>query len=428
MKSELVDVNETRRNLVVEIPRETVDREIDKVTARYGRSARLPGFRPGKVPSRVVRQRFRGQILQDAAEHLIGHAVQDALTERGVEPVETPDIRDLKVEEGQPLTFTASFDVVPSFDPGDGREIEVRKPPVQVEDEAIGHALERLRQRAARSETVEGVVEAGHTVVVDLVRRGTGKDGAVGPEEKHDKVSIELGTPANPPGFDDALLGMAVGETRTFALAYPDDYAVKELAGGTVDYTATLRELKRRVVPALDDEFAKDLGEFDSLESLRARVRADLEAEAAEAADRQVRADLLKKLAARVPFAVPPALVDREVDRRVEEFARRLMDQRIDPRQANIDWAAFREGQTEPATDAVKSAMVLDEIARRGAVTVTDEDVDAELQRYADSTGRAVAALRARLQQDGELPRFAASLRRDKALAQVMSQVRIVTL
>jgi trigger factor len=129
MKTELVDVSETRRNLVVEIPSDVVDREIDKVTARYGKSARLPGFRPGRVPSKVVRQRFRGQILQDAAEHLIGHAVQDALTERGVEPLETPDIRDLKVEEGRPLTFTASFDVVPSFDPGDGRDIEVRRPP-----------------------------------------------------------------------------------------------------------------------------------------------------------------------------------------------------------------------------------------------------------------------------------------------------------
>jgi trigger factor len=429
MKTELVDVSETRRNLVVEIPREVVDKEIDKVTARYGKSARLPGFRPGKVPSKVVRQRFRGQILQDAAEHLIGHAVQDALSERGVEPVETPDIRDLKVEEGQPLTFTASFDVVPTFDPGDGRDIEVRRPPVSIEEDALGHALERLRQRAARSETVEGgVVDAGHTVVIDLVRRGTDRAGVAGAEEKHEKASIELGAPANPPGFDAALMGMAVNETRAFTLTYPDDYAVTELAGGTADYTVTLRELKRRVVPALDDEFAKDLGEFDSLDALRARVRADLEAEAADAADRQVRAEVLKKLASRVPFTVPPALVDREVDRRVEDFARRLMDQRIDPRQTNIDWAAFREGQKEPATEAVKSAMALDELARRDAVVVTDEDVDAELQRYADSSGRSVAALRARLQQDGELPRFAATLRRDKALARVLSQVRIVTL
>jgi trigger factor len=429
MKAELVDVSETRRNLVVEIPRDVVDREIDKVTAKYGRTVRLPGFRPGKAPSRVVRQRFRGQILQDAAEHLIGHAVQEALKERAVDPIETPDIRDVKVEEGQPLTFTASFDIVPSFEPGDGRDIEVRRSPAVVEDEAVAHALERLRQRAARSEGIDGgLVESGHTVVLDLVRRGRDKAGVEGREERHEHVSIELGTPANPPGFDAEVLGMAAGETRSFTITYPDDYAVPELAGGSVAYTVTLKEIKRRVVPDLDDEFAKDLGEFDSLDALRARVRADLEAEATEASDRQVRAEVLKKLAARVPFPVPPALVDREVDRRVEEFARRLMDQRIDPRQTNIDWAAFREGQKEPSIDAVKSAMVLDELARRGVVQVTEADVDQELEQYAQSAGRSVAALRARLQQDGEWPRLLANLRREKALAYVLSQARIVTL
>jgi trigger factor len=182
------------------------------------------------------------------------------------------------------------------------------------------------------------------------------------------------------------------------------------------------------VVPALDDEFAKDLGEFDSLDALRGRVRSDLEAEAAEAGERQVRNDLLKKLAEKVPFDVPPGLLDREVDRRLEDFARRLVDQRIDPRTTNIDWAAFREGQREPATDSVKSAMVLDQIARREQLEVTDADMDVELGRYAEAAGRSVAAIRARLQQDGELPRLAAGLRREKAVAWALGKARIVTI
>ena len=167
----------------------------------------------------------------------------------------------------------------------------------------------------------------------------------VGAPDKHEKVSIDMGAPANPPGFDDKVLGMTVGESRAFTLDYPADYAVAELAGTSVAYTVTLNELRRRVVPALDDEFAKDLGEdLDTLEALRARVRGDLEAESRDASERQLRADLLKQLAKRLPFPVPGALVDREVDRRVEEFARRLMSQQIDPRRANIDWAAFRAG------------------------------------------------------------------------------------
>ena len=134
------------------------------------------------------------------------------------------------------------------------------------------------------------------------------------------------------------------------------------------------------------------------------------------AAERQLRQDVLKQLASRVPFAVPDSLVEREIDRRLEDFARRLMDQRIDPRQANIDWNAFREGQRAPATEAVGSAIVLDEIAKREQIAVTDEDLDAELQRYAEQTGHNVASIRARLQKDGELGRLAAGLRREKAL------------
>jgi trigger factor len=429
MKTELVDVSDTRKTLKVEIPADTVDAELTKVTARYGKAARLPGFRPGKVPPKVIRQRFRGQILQDAAEHLVGHAVEDALTERGLQPIDSPDIENLSVHEGQPLTFTAAFDVVPPFDPGDLSTIELRRSQAPVGDEAVTQALERLRDRAARFEPAEETAAAGgHTVVVDMVRQGTDKSGTRGDEDRHAGVSIEMGAAGNPPGFDDHVIGMQVGDTKSFRITYPNDYSNPDLAGGTVDYTVTVKELKRRVVPALDDEFAKDLGEFDSLEALRTRVRSDLEAEATEAADRQLRNDLLKKLAERVPFTVPPSLLDREVDRRIEDFARRLVDQRVDPRQTNIDWAAFREGQREPAADAVKSAMVLDEIARREQIAVTDEDLDAELGRYAEGAGRSVAAIRARLQQDGELPRLAAGLRREKAIAWALAKARIVSI
>ena len=428
MKSELVDVNETRRDLSIEVPSEVVDEAIGHAAAKLGRSARIPGFRPGKVPSTVIRQRFKPQIMQDVAEHLISKAVGDALTEKGVEPIATPNITDLVLEEGKPLTFKASFDVVPSFDPGDLSTIAATRPSATVEDEAVNQALERIRERNARFEAVEGgAVEAGHTVVVRLERQGTDKDGQKGETEKHEQVNIELGAPSNPPGFDEQMFGMTPGATKSFTITYPADYTIAELAGGTVDYTVTLKEIKKRVVPALDDELAKDLGEFESLDGLRAHVRQDLEHEAQHAAEHQVRADVLKQLAGRVPFAVPESLVEREIDRRLEDFARRLMDQRIDPRQANIDWNAFRDAQRAPATEAVGSAIALDEIARREHIEVSDDDLNAELQRYADRTGHSVASIRARLQKDGELGRVAAGLRREKAVLHAVRLAQIKT-
>ena len=197
------------------------------------------------------------------------------------------------------------------------------------------------------------------------------------------------------------------------------------MAGGKVNYTVNLKEIKKRVVPALDDELAKDLGDFESLDALRARIREDLEHEAMHAAERSVRQDVLKQLATRVPFAVPESLVEREIDRRLEDFARRLMEQRIDPRQANIDWNAFRDGQRAPATEAVASAIVLDEVAKREQIAVSDEDLNAEFERYAQQTGHNVASIRARLEKDGELGRLAAGLRREKAVTHVLSKARI---
>lgn len=426
MKTELVDVNETRRNLVVEIPSEVVDAEIDTVTIRYGRTVKLPGFRPGKVPTKVVRQRFRSQILHDVAHELVDRVVSDALTERGVEPVDTPHIHDLKLEEGHPLTFTAQFEIVPSFDPGDLTALSARRPPVSIDDEAVEGALGRLRDRAARFEPVEGASAAGHTVVVDIERQGTAKDGTRGDKEKLERVPVEIGAAANPPGLDAELTGLSSGEAKTFSLPYPDDHSVAELAGADVAYSVKVHDVRRRVLPELDDEFAKDLGEFDTLDALRARVRQDLEAEAREAAERGMRAEVLKTLAARVPFGVPAPLVEREVDRRVEDFARRLIDQGIDPRQTKIDWAQFREGQREPASEAVASALVLDEIGRREQIAATESEIDAEVERYARQLQLAPADVRARLDQDGSIGRVAMGVRREKAMTHVLEQVKII--
>ena len=426
MKADIVDVNETRRDLSIEVPAEAVAEAIGHAAAKLARQAKIPGFRPGKVPVNVIKQRFKPQLMQDVAEHLVSKAVGDALTEKGIEPIATPDVKDLVLEEGKAMTFKASFDVVPSFDPGDLSTIEATEPSRAVADDAVTQSLDRLRDRNARFEAVEtGVVEAGHTVVVGLERRGTDKDGKQGEVDTHEQVNIELGAPSNPPGFDDHMIGMAAGTSKSFTITYPADYAIPELAGGTVDYTVNLKEIKKRVVPTLDDEFAKDLGDFSSLEDLRTRIRQDLEHEAMHAAERQVRQDVLKQLAARLPFAAPDALVDREIDRRLEDFARRLMEQRIDPRQANIDWNAFREGQRDPAKEAVASAIVLDEVAKREQIAVTDEELEAELQRYADQTGHSVASIRARLQKDGDLGRVAAGLRREKAVTFVLSKATI---
>ncbi len=422
MKTEFIDVSDTRKNLVVEIPSKVVDAEIEKIARDYSKAARIPGFRPGKVPPKVVRQRFRDQILHDVAHGLIPRAVDEALRERGVEPVDTPDIKDVVVEEGQPLKFTASFETVPPIDPGDYASLTLRNTTASVEDSAVEQALSQLRERAARYEPVEERgVETGDSVLLDLERTASGENGE--PQtDKHDAVSVDIGAPANPPGFDDALVGMNTGDKKSFDVNYPDDYAIEELAGTTVKYDASVKAIRKRVVPDLDDEFAKDMGDFESLAALRTRIRGDLEHETMHENEREMRADLLKQLAERVTVDVPPSLLEREVDRRVEEFVRRLIEQQVDPMRTNINWEDFREKQRDAAAEAVKSALVLDEVARRENIAVSDADVDEEIARYAERTGRTPAAVRARLEKEGGLGRIYAGIRRERTVELLLSR------
>jgi trigger factor len=418
MKTEFADINETRKNVRVEIPSDIVDAEIERIARDYSRKARVPGFRPGKTPARVIKQRFKDQILHDVVHDLAPRAIDNALQEKGLEAVDTPDVRDVNIHEGQPLTFTASFDTLPPFDPGDLSTITLQRPVVAIDEEAVNGALQRLRDRAARFEPAEGRgVDHGDTVTVDLERRD-----ASGTPDTHNGVSIELGAKANPPGFDEQLLGLEVGATKEFSIHYPQDYPVGELAGTDVSYTVTVKGIKRRVLPELDDEFAKDLGEFDTLDALKARVREDLEHEAKHAADRDVRAELMKQLATRVPFDVPPSLVEHEIDRRLEDFARRLIDQNVDPRQAGIDWNAFRESQRDAAREAVAAALALDEVTRREKLEVSEEEVEREVEKYAERTGRTPAAVRAALEKEGGLSRVHAGLRREKSIDFVMAR------
>ena len=423
MKTEFADLTDTKKSVAVEIPSDIVDAQIDRVARSYSRQARIPGFRKGKVPATLIKKRFREQILHDVAHDLIPRAIDEALRERGLEPVDTPDVKDVSLDEGQALTFTATFETLPPIDPGPLNTISLRRPAVTLEDDAVEKTIGQLRDRAARFQPVEGRgVEDGDTVTLEVERKAA----AAGEKsEHHHDVVVELGGKANPPGFDDHLKGLESGGEKDFTIHYPEDYAVKEMAGTSVDYHVTVKDIRKRVLPDLDDEFAKDIGEFETLQALRDRIQQDLQKEAEAEADRALRSDLLKTLAGRVTVEVPDSLVERELDRRLEEFARRLMDQNIDPRRANIDWDQFRDSQRDASREAVKSALVLDEISRREQVAVSDEDIENDVAQYAERSGLSPAAVRARLEKDGALSRLSAGLRREKTMDYVLSQAQV---
>ena len=432
MKTAFTDLSDSRKELSVEIPTAIVDKAIERLSRQYSRSAKVPGFRPGKVPAKLVLTRYREQILRDVAQDLIPQAVDDALRERGVAPVATPEIRDVDVDEGKPMTFTAAFETVPPIDPGNYDGFTLRRSPVSVDDEAVDKALEQLRQSAARSEPIEGRPAApGDTLTLDLERRlrRPSADGSVAEAapERHVDVNVEIGSPENPPGFDEHLVGLEPGAAREFTVTFPDSYEVSALAGAEAAYAVDVRSIHQRLVPALDDELAKNLGDFSDLAALRVHVHADLEQQAEADATRDVRAELIRQLASRVSVDVPNALVTVEIERRVEHLVRHMLGQRIDPRRANVDWDAFREQQRAAATEAVRGGLVLDEIATRESLDVGDSDLEAEYARQAEMSGRTPSAVRALVEKENGADRLLAGLRREKAIDFLLARATIVT-
>ena len=327
MKVAYTDVSDTQKSLQVEIEPDVVGSEIDRVIRGYARSLRLPGFRPGKIPPKIIRQRFKAQILHDVAHDLIPKAVEDALRERGVEPIETPSVKDVSIEEGQPLTFTAAFQTAPPVDPGSYASLTIRRPPIAVTDEQTDEAMGRLAQSAARFQPVtDRAAETGDTVVMNLTRTQvplpeaaaapageavTGEGGetpaqaAATPEpERLEEAGVEIGASANPPGFDEHLLGVTPGTEKSFRVSFPADYGVESLAGRELDYVIEVTGIRRKHVPALDDEFAKDLG-YDALDKLREQVAKNLKREAERTQERNVRQELLQQLAQRGAVRCP---------------------------------------------------------------------------------------------------------------------------
>jgi trigger factor len=431
MGAAITELSETRRRLDVEIPAVEVDAAIDRVARRHSRRAKVPGFRTGKVPVRIVLQRFKEDILQDVAHDLIPQAVKDALSKQALTPIEMPDVQSVSIEEGQPLTFHALFEVMPSVEDLDYGALTLRRTPIAPDAEAADRALEELRQRASQLVQVTGrsSVEMGDVVTLDLARKGLSsqEDTPPPPTDRHESVTIELGGEANPPGFDAELMGLQVGASKAFELSYPTDHEQTDLASTRVAYEVKIKELHLRVAPDLDDAFAQSMGEFENLDALKTKIASDLTRESELEANRGMRRDLLSQLAERVTVEIPEVLINREVTRRLEQLANRLAEQQVDPRTAKIDWVALRDEQRTPALETVRGSIVLDQVAQREALDVSDEEIEQELSRYADRLGRTPVAVRAQVEQDDGITRLREGLRREKTIELLLSRATIIT-
>jgi trigger factor len=409
---------DTKREISVEIPAAEVARETELQIQRYQKSARLPGFRAGHVPASIIRQRFGEGLKSDVAEALIPKYFRREAEKQGLVPVSQPRVSDLHIHDGEPLRFKASFEVLPEVNVEGYKELRADKPEINVTGEEVEQALNGVREQHATYTTVEGrTLAQGDFAQASM--DGKPKDDA-DPNVKPvhmDEVLIEIGGKNTVPEFTQNLTGASAGEERTFDVVYPEDAPDKRLAGETFVYTVKVNGIKQKSLPELNDDFAKELGEFTSLDQVRKQIRENMEVEQRQTAERFAKDKLVAELVKRNDFEVPESLVDRQIDLRLERGLRALAAQGMKMEEMKkMDLPRLRAGQRDQAVHDVKSSLLLERVADLEKIDVSNDELNQEVESLAKQSKQTSEAVRARLTQDGGLDRIRMRIRSEKTL------------
>jgi trigger factor len=402
-----------RRELDLEIPADEVTKQTEKIAKEFAKLARVPGFRPGKAPITLIKKRFAEDIKGEVLQKLVPEHVEKAVAEQKLTPVSQPQVDKLEFNEGQPVKFRASFEVLPEFALANYKSLEIEMPEMAITDETLAKTLEEMRERAAAFAPIEGrPVQDGDYVQVKL----NGTPEGEGEPLQAESVLCHVGAEETMAPFNENLRGANVGDHKDFDVVYPADYPDAKLAAKTFHYSVDVLGVKTKTLPELNDEFAKDVSDATSLDELKNKVREGLEHERDHRQKDLQREKVLAELVKQHDFPVPESLVEHQMDVRLERVVRSLAQQGVDPRAVNVDWVSLRRKQEDRAKDDVKAELVVDRIATEEKIDVTDEELQHELEHMGSHSGQSAEALRASLTKQGTLDRMKAKLRSDKTL------------
>lgn len=413
-----------RRELELEIPAEKVTKATEKVAKEIARIARVPGFRPGKAPVTIIRRRFASDIRSEVMQQLMPERIEEAVTEKKLTPVTTPQVDNVDFSEGGPLKFRAVFEVLPEFELKDYQGLDIEVESVEVTEEDVNKALGEMRERAATYVPVEGRA-IGDGDYAQLKLMGTPAGG--GEPLRAENVMCHIGAEETLDAFNQYLRGAQAGETKRFDLTYPADYPDQKLAGKVYHYVADISAVKEKKLPELNDDFAKDVSDAKTLDELKGKIRQSLEAARDQRQKQLTQDSILKKLVEANEFPVPEALIEQQMDARLERAVRTLAAQGVDPRAVNVDWVALRRRQRDRATEDVKAELILDRIATAEKVEADEKELDERIAALAERSGESATAVRARLTKDGALDRMKSKLRSDKTLEWLQQHAHIRT-
>ena len=420
------ELPESRVRVQAEVTPEEIERRLAQAARELGKSLRVPGFRAGKVPPPVIIKRVgREAVLDEAVRDSLGRWYAAAIDAARIVPVGDPDIDlgDMPVE-GEPLKFSIEIGVRPTATLGEYKALEVAREAPEVADEKIDEELDSLRERTAKLDTVERPAATGDFVVMDFV--GT-KDGVAFPGGEGRDQMVELGSERLVPGFEDQLVGAHAGEERTVELTFPEEYGAEDLAGQDAVFAVTVKEVKEKTLPALDDDFASDQG-FDTLDELRADIRERLAATESERLDAEFREHVLDAVVANATVEVPEALVEARAKEMWEEMAHSLSHQGIQKEMylqisGKTEEEIVEAGKPDVAT-ALKREAVLAAVVEAEGIAPSDEEVLEAVTQTAQREGTSPKKLIERLKSAGRLEQLEADLAARKALDLVVESAQ----
>jgi len=414
------DLSSVKKSVEVEIPADLISNEAKRVTNEFSRHAKLPGFRPGKVPTNIVRTRFAKEIQDEVMSRLLPRSFRDAIADKGVEPVGDPQLQHIDPYiEGAPVKYKAEFEVKPHIELREYRGIEIDEPKIEVNDSDVDSMIERLRDQASSYRVeAERSLEDGDFAMVEISTSGEG----VEPETRSGHFRVGEETPL--PGLHEALRGKKPGEAGSFDKNYGDDANNEKFRGKTIHYDVTLKEIRVQEKPEVTDDFAKSVGGWDSVQQMRDTIAADIRKHREFEALRVKKNQIGEHLLGIHDFDVPDALVEEELGKSLQNYARFLASQGIDIEKADLDWNKISEDFRPEAVKRVKRGLILEAIAKRENVVVSDVEVDAEIRRAANESGRDFAEVKHRLVHDGGYEALRASLAQEKALEFVLKEAK----
>jgi trigger factor len=420
MKVEVQELDPCKRQLVVEAPEEEVRAAFTAACGRVQREARLPGFRRGKVPLTLVRSRFADEVRQAVAEALIPAVYQRAVDEARIRPVEDPDFRELELQEGRPLRFTAVVEIRPTIELGEYKGVTVRHAARPITDADVETTLADLAEQRATLVTATRPARVGDFVVVDYELRPEGAE-----PRTEEGYAFEVGAGRVLPEMDEAVIGLEAGAERRVQVRFPEGHAREELRGKPGDLSLRVVEVKEKEVPPVDDELARGLGMHDTLAELREAVRVRLTAERERQERHALEDGVVDAVLARHTVVVPDSLVNREVMHRIEHGRQSLRRQGVDPDAMRWDYGKLAAELRPDAERGVRRALLLEAIAAKEEIVIGDADVDAEVERLSRESGRAPQAVRSLLERGGELEGLRLMLREARTLALLVEHSKI---